>query len=345
MSSSISNFDLLANKNPHRMSAFTCHLFSRSFYAVPLGSFDGKVAAALPGYVCTTPNQDKIPLPTMQSREVFLRCDFRYGPDDPTLWPQPYLAEYPHLGVIPRRPEDSNHPLSIMWWNPTRGDFQPLKNDVMEGLGQLSLPNLWKFEERMMETEDKIKEYRKTASKPSPLLPLLVTSMRHALFRLRSLKCAFGQMRFTVTEFQRYYLEVYALLDYLQIYKPRMDGEQVAATAVANCIGAFTNVPRVAQDFKTAGLPVWLIHPWKAGPFPYNVLQVVTPEDPVDSLCISQQDPPFPVIFRGYMNTPEKHDAIHCYSRTWLVFKDPFKDEPPSVHTSNAAQRTSCELI
>jgi hypothetical protein len=281
----------------------------------------------------------------MHQREVFLRSDYRYGPDDPTLWPQPYLTQYPHLGAIPRRPEDPNHPLSIMWWNPTRDDFRPLENDVMEGLGQLSLSNLWKFEEMMKETEVKITEYRKTTSEPNPLLLLLATSMRHALFRLRSLKSAFGQMRFGVTEFQRYYLEIYALLDYLQIYKPRMDGAQLAETGVANCIGAFTNVPRVAQDFKTAGLPVWLVHPWETGPFPYNVLEVVAPLDPVDSLCISQHDPPFPVIYRGYMNTFEKHNAIHHYSRTWLVFKDPFQDEPPSVHTSNAVQRTSCLLI
>ena len=281
----------------------------------------------------------------MQIREVFLRSDFRYGPDDPTLWPQPYLIQYPHLGAIPRRPEDPNHPLSIMWWNPTRDDFRPLENDFMEGLGQLSLRNLWTFEERMKETEDKVAKYCKTASRPNPLLFLLVTSMKHALSRLRCLKSAFGQMRFGVTEVQRYYLEIYALLDYLQIYKPRMDGAQPAATVVANCIGAFTNVPRVAQDFMTAGLPVWLIYPWKTGPFPYNVLQAVIPEDPVDSLCISQQDPPFPVIFRGHMNTPEKHDAIHSYSRTWLAFKDPFQDEPPSVPTSNAAQRASRELI
>ena len=106
----------------------------------------------------------------------------------------------------------------------------------MEGLGQLSLLNFWAFEERMKETEDKVAEYCKTASKPNPLLFLLVTSMKHALSRLRCLKSAFGQMRFGVTEVQCYYLEIYALLDYLQIYKPRMDGAQPAAT-VANCIG------------------------------------------------------------------------------------------------------------
>jgi hypothetical protein len=198
--------------------------------------------------------------------------------------------------------------------NPTCDDLQPLENDFMEGLGQLSTLNLWRLEEKLNEIKDKIMEYHKTTSSPNPLLLLLAKSMKHGFSCLRSLKSTFGQMRFSVTEFQHYYLEIYAILGYLQIYKPCMDGAQPAATTVANCIGAFTNIPRVAQDFKTAGLPVWLIHHWKTGPFPHNILQVVTPQNPADSLCISQHDPPFPMIFHGYMNTSEKHDAIHCYS-------------------------------
>ncbi|KAF8801223.1 hypothetical protein BYT27DRAFT_7262257 [Phlegmacium glaucopus] len=165
-----------------------------------------------------------------------------------------------------------------------------------------------------------------TPDPPGVLKPLTITTCIH----ISSLKSAFGQMQFNVTEFQHYYLEIRALLDYLEIYKPHMDGLQPAATIVANCIGAFTNTPRVAQYFFTAGLPVWVIQPWKTGPFPYNILAVVPPLNPADSLCISQHKPPFPVIFCGFMNTCEKHDALHTYSRTWLVFKDPFQDDPAS---------------
>ena len=81
MSSTISNSELLANQKLYRMFTLICHLCSYSFYAVPLHSADRKVAAALPNFVCTTPNQDKIPLPPMQMRELFLRSDFRYGPE------------------------------------------------------------------------------------------------------------------------------------------------------------------------------------------------------------------------------------------------------------------------
>jgi hypothetical protein len=155
-------------------------------------------------------------------------------------------------------------------------------------------------------------------------------------------------MWFKITEFQRLYLETYALLDYLEIYKPRMDGLQTSATTVANCIGAVTNISHIVQYFHTAGLPIWFLRPLKTGPFPNNVLTVVSPLNPDDSLCVSPRDPPFPVIYRGYLNAKEKHDAIHSYSRKWFVFKDPFRDDPPSEAPEPqrlAAPKASCESI
>jgi hypothetical protein len=316
-------------------------------HIVPIGPFDGKVATAIQGYVFTTPNQDRIYLPRLQRQEVFVRSDFRYGPDDHTLWPQPFLLDYPHLGAIPRQPEDRRNPLSIMWWNPSRADFFPVENCVLDGIGHLSTSRYWTFQDMSKGLKERVESYRKKS--PNPMVPLLARAMDDALVRLHSLKSPFGLMWFKVTEFQRLYLELYALLDYLEIYKPRMDGLQPAATTVANCIGAFTHNPQIAQYFHIAGLPIWLIQPWETGPFPHNVLSVISPLDPTDSLCISPHDPPFPVIYRGYTNTKEKHDAIHCYSRKWLVFKDPFHDdEPPSKNPEpkrHAAPGASCESI
>ena len=73
----------------------------------------------------------------MQKREVHLHADFCYGPDDPTLWLQPWVHEYPHLGAIPRKPLDSNNPLSIMWWDPTRKEFDSYDGGLVDGIGEL----------------------------------------------------------------------------------------------------------------------------------------------------------------------------------------------------------------
>lgn len=74
------------------------------------------MAAAITGkFVVTSPNQPLI-WETLQEG-VYLRSDFRYGPHDPTLIPQPYIPEYPYLGAIPCKPMEEDDSLSIMWWN------------------------------------------------------------------------------------------------------------------------------------------------------------------------------------------------------------------------------------
>ena len=83
---------------------------------VPLGPFDGRVASVLKDFVCTTPNQTCIFLLPMQKREVHLCANFHYGPDDPSLWLQPWIIEYPHIGAISRKPDNPLDPLSIRYF-------------------------------------------------------------------------------------------------------------------------------------------------------------------------------------------------------------------------------------
>jgi hypothetical protein len=274
----------------------------------------------------TTPNQDRIFLPPIQKREVFLRADFRYGPDDPTLWPQPWIQVYCHLPAIPRRPEDPNDPLALMWWDPTRDDFETYDAGLVDGLGELARDKFLLLQAMMMSLESRIDSYQEIPPKTNVLLASLVKAMQDACQRLGSLKTTFSEMRFGLTEFQRYYLEIHGFLDYMEIYRPRMDGKKPPAETVASCVGAFTFVPRVAQDFHTAGIPVWLIRPSKMwdSPIHCNILETITPINPADVLCIAENDPPFPRVFCGPANHPDRHGAIHVYSRTWLVFKDPF---------------------
>jgi len=254
----------------------------------------------------------------MQRREVCLRADFRYGPDDPTLWPQPWVIQYPHLAAIPRMRNNHDDPLSVMWWDPIRDDFQSSDGSLVDGLGFLVRSKFYEFEVKTRCLEDRIEEYKKTTMKPNTLLLLLERVMHDSCVRLGSLKTTFTEMRFGVADFQHNYLEVYALLDYLELYKPRMDGQKPPATIVENCVGTFTNVPEIVQCFHTAGLPVWFLREQKswAGPIPIrcNILEVVTPLNPADILCVSQHDPPFSPIFRGFATDHKKQDAIHIYS-------------------------------
>ena len=182
-----------------------------------------------------------------------------FGPDDATLWPQPWVEMYCHLGAIPRKPNDPNDHLSIMQWDPTVDDFEFFGGSIIDGLGQLSgskLLPLWKM---MSSMEDRIEEHKHAFWNTNKLLLLLTRAMQDSFTHLDSLKTTFTEMRFGITEFQHYYLELYGCLDYIEIYKPCMDGARPPAESIMNCMGTITNIPHIVQDFCTAGLPVWLL--------------------------------------------------------------------------------------
>jgi hypothetical protein len=214
-----------------------------------------------------------------------------------------------------------------MWWDPTVDDFEYFGGSIVHGLGELSGSKVLSFRKLMSGLEERIKDHKRASSNPNKLLLLLARGMQDSFTRLNSLKTTFTEMRVGVTEFQRYYLEIYGCLDYLEIYKPRMDGSRPAAESVVNCMGAITNIPRIVQDFCTAGLPVWFLRPSTAwdSPIRCNILEIVTPLDPADVLCVSEHYPPFPAIFCGSATDPKRHSAFYTNSRMWLIFKDPFE--------------------
>lgn len=291
-----------------------------------MGVFDGRVAAVVGDFVCTTPNQTRIFLPATQSTEVKLRADLRYGPDNPMLWPQPWVNNYCHLGAIPRKPDDPNDSLSIMWWDPTSDDFESFGSSLVNGIGQLLGSKLLSLQKMMSNLEVRVESHKEAFPHPNKFLLMLVRAMQDSYARLDSLKTTFTEMRTAVTEFQRYYLEVYGCLDYLEIYKPRMEGLRPPPETVMNCVGAITNIPRIVQDFYNAGLPVWFMRPssfWDT-PVKCNILEIVTPLDPADVLCVSEHYPPFPAIFYGSPTDLRRHGAIYTQSRLRLIFKDPF---------------------
>jgi hypothetical protein len=213
-----------------------------------------------------------------------------------------------------------------MWWDPTGDDFESFGGGLVNGIGELTGSKKSSLREMIRSLESRIEDHKKAFSDPNQFLSLLVRAMQDSFTRLDSLKTTFTEMRLGVTEFQRYYLEVCGCLDYLEIYKPRMEGKKPPAECVANCIGTITNTPSIVQHFHTAGLPVWFLRPttfWDS-PARCNILEIVTPLDPADLLCVMEHFPRFPEIFYGSPNDPKRYNAIYTYSRKWLVFKDPF---------------------
>jgi hypothetical protein len=263
------------------------------------------------------------------------------------MWPQLYVPDLCHLGAIPSKPMDLNDPLSIMWWNPTHGDFISSEFGVLDGFGKLSSARYERFQAMKGEMVDRVVEYRRKNPNPNNWVFALETTLVHACTRLGHLSTTFTQMVLGVTDFQRHYLELRGLLDYLEIYLLRMNNIQPAATTVEKCVGAITASPRVVQDFVTAGIPVWFVQPCRTGPFPYKVLNVVIPLEPSQFLCLDKHNPPFPIIYDGDSDIRDKYDAFHRFARTLSLFKDPFEAEPSSntPSSSSAAQGPRCRCI
>jgi hypothetical protein len=234
---------------------------------------------------------------------------------------------------------DPHNPLSFMWWNPTRGDFICHRGGAVDGIGLLSRARYSQFEEMKKELDSRITTYH-AKNPPHELVILLERDLHNVLTRLDSLRTTFDQMVFGVTEFQRCYLETIGLLDYLEIYRPRKYGLARSST-VGECIGVITNKPNIVQDFFHAGIPVWFCQPKQPGVFTHNVLDVVFPFEHANFLCVDKSDPPFPVIYDGPLDACERHNALHRFSRSWLVFKDPYADKRSSNQASTSRASTS----
>jgi hypothetical protein len=72
--------------------------------------------------------------------------------------------------------------------------------------------------------------------------------LEHGMARLKSMWMNFSQMSFIMRDVQRSWLEITALLDYMTVFKPRMDSTSINCPPypVASTIGAFTFEVHVA---------------------------------------------------------------------------------------------------
>ncbi|RDB26698.1 hypothetical protein Hypma_005260 [Hypsizygus marmoreus] len=228
--------------------------------------FDGKVGAVVTDgqYFVVSPNMDHVYTPPLgNKREMRLRADGRYADNDYLVGPQPYSVPFCHYAAVPRKPKDPFDALAIMWWIPTRDDFDFVDGgNILAGLGRLDPIKLGRLGGLVHSIQQQVQEYKNNRNlshgKNSPITALS-TALNHAFTRLASLSTSLRQTQFGVALLQRSFLELKAHLDYLTVFHPRMTGEQPAATSVADMIGAYVFDEVVVQEFVRAGLPVWTL--------------------------------------------------------------------------------------
>jgi hypothetical protein len=247
-----------------------------------------------------------------------------------------------------------------MWWEPTYEHFETFDNPQgpVRGLGKLSDSKTSELQSSVSSLMNRLETFQKTvpSSSVSPLIGPLRRMIEHGLVSLRSIWTNFRQMAFGVRNVQRCWLELFAILEWMTVYKPIMDGAASSEPAVAaraevtpaNTIGAFTSEVRIAQYFYLAGLPVWLIRP--ASEFvKVNILEVASIIVPDDHIIVGAHQYDYPVLFHGPA-TSEKFNAIYAYARNSLRYPDFFQADDevalsPALPTVLTTAKSSGELV
>lgn len=312
--------------------------------------FDGK-------FFITSANANYIPLPPFGDRDVKLRADSRYGDDDPIQWAQPYIAYHSHMAAIPRPNTLLDH--LIIWWTPNIGDFSlPPRSGPVSGLGKLCRPRCIELGTSVVFLEDRVKKYQKSTppDRSSPSIQPSVKWLQQVLDQLQSVQMSFRHIQFVVRDLQRVWLHVWAVLDYMEIYKPRMDGHALPGDGVADTVGTITMSIRVAQDMFLAGLPCWLIRP--SGTFgDEKICAIGEIFHPKDYIVLEPHKFNYPVIFKGPATDQEKYRVMELFARNFLCSQDPFAlsctpsslaeasqpstSSTPAVASSSASQRST----
>ncbi|KAJ7201543.1 hypothetical protein GGX14DRAFT_399886 [Mycena pura] len=339
----------MARISPRKPHPHSVDLLRNSDSSIPLGPFDGTVAAhaqiGAQHYFITT-NTNYVPaVPSLEiPHKVYLRTDMRYGTDDPTLWPQQYTAFYCHLPLISKK--GARRELDIMWWTPSESDFE-IGSAVTRGLGRLKQSQFSKFLPLVNELVPQCKALRqKSPALAIPLFGQLIQQLVMWIEQLQSLPTTYPKMLFAITSLQRTFLELDALYIYMTVYKERMDNYMADTNAeVGQFVGAFTTVPTVVQQFWGAGVPIWFVRPYEVFD-KENILAVVHLQEPrlglYDPDEHAQGAPP--ALYTGN-STQDKIAAIHHAARKTPWYTDPFETgftrprSPPPTAASASTSR------
>ena len=134
---------------------------------------------------------------------------------------------------------------------------------------------------------------------------------------------SFCHVKSIVWDLQRVWLHIWAILDYMEIYKSCMDGLAFPADGVANTVGTFMSSIHVAQDMFLTGLPCWLIQTSSTF-LEEKIYHIVNILPPKDILVLEPHKFKYPVIFKGHAGDDAKYHTIDISACNFLYSKDPF---------------------
>ena len=294
-----------------------CEVHSMDYMLLPLGlpGYDGPTLEfrKLPVlYFVSSPNMDYVPNFSQVGQNVYLRKDGRFYTHDFTLWPQWYFEATSHFPFVRRRPcedELDTHDLRMIWYDMTDADFVREPGSVAN-VGRLQ-PDLVKvFLDMRIALSKKIDDLiPRLGGHPDDFRNfhyaqqgMLITSIVLEVGPQTKLMTLF-----TLTGFQRFYLESLAFYDFHTKWNDVLSSASQKRPADTSIVGAVMCHLHVAQMFCMAGVPVWLFRAPYQIASGIKIARVVTTMNDFDGLvkdifpntaCI-MRSPPSPIRNRA----------------------------------------------
>ncbi len=155
-----------------------------------------------------------------------MRQNYMYGHNDPLSWPQLFCSEYPHFAWIKGRSQGTpNDPFDILFIPLAPDIFLPSnKASLVHKLGKLRGKQFIKLKS----TCTMIIQSSHCITNPPQLKQNILSHcevLDMFLARMEQLPMSFERTYLTLRETQQVAQVLHALVDYVQIYKPRMDSQ------------------------------------------------------------------------------------------------------------------------
>ncbi|KAJ3848895.1 hypothetical protein EV368DRAFT_86086 [Lentinula lateritia] len=295
---------------------------------------DGLCGANLPRTkeFVTSPNCTYIPEPPLGStRDLYRRRDARYGPDDPISWPQPFNPRYPFFAAVTKKPtgvvpfEDF-----VMWMNLQEQDMGFTEQGRERKEGVVTKRVLEPIENKITLLRQRTRVFLTEASISSSehfliqenndTIDLCLTRLRGISSTLRVLQCG-------LSELQRAWLTIEAILDFHRDVRKRNDMNTSGPAFVQHTkMGSFVWDDKDARMLFLAGLPVFFIRPWSA--FDRQIITtVVSLKKPLPPLVeVAPADPPYPPLVTTQAGSDIKFSVIRSATANCFKTVSPFQN-------------------
>lgn len=151
------------------------------------------------------------------TRNLYRRSDGRYGDDDPVCWPQPFNSNYPWYSAITKKPDSSTSLADdLMWLDLQESDITYTAEGTLRKESVVKKELTDELESQIKSLKRRSLEWRKTNQDNfrCRFLKEHTDTIDVCLTRLKTVSASIRLQQLALTELQRGFLTVQAVLDY-----------------------------------------------------------------------------------------------------------------------------------